>query len=151
VDIVYGSKLVLEVSNDDEVDVKDIEVLYGNRGSRSGGGGYGRREITHEGGCIGGSECGGRRARIRVPLDGRPVDSIRFYARDDIGTRAGGVLKISIDDEVLEYALDIPREGRTFTIDGKGIEGDFLIIEPAENDEVDVKDVRVRFEDGRDH
>jgi hypothetical protein len=151
VDSVYGSKLVLEVSNDDEVDVKDIEVLYGNRGSRSGGGGYGRREITHEGGCIGGSECGGRRARIRVPLDGRPVDSIRFYARDDIGTRAGGVLKISIDDEVLEYALDIPREGRTFTIDGKGIEGDFLIIEPAENDEVDVKDVRVRFEDGRDH
>lgn len=150
VDNVYGSKLVIEVSNDDEVDIKDIEVLYGARprGGR-GGNGPGRREVTHEGACIGGTECGGRRARIRIELDGRPVQSLRFYARDDIGRRAGGALRIRIDDEIIEYSLDIPREGRTFTIDADGIEGEYLFIEPAEDDEVDVKDVRVRF--GRDY
>lgn len=149
VDNKYGTRLVIETINDDEVDIKDVEVLYGARrrgGSGPGGGHQGGREITHEGGCIGGSDCGGKRARIRIPIYGRAVNNIRFYARDDIGNRAGGELRIRIDDEILEYALDIPREGRTFNIDGKGIEGDFVIIEPAEDDEVDIKDVRVRFE-----
>jgi hypothetical protein len=155
VENVFGQKLIIQTANDDEVDIRDIEVLYG-RGRRSGGGGRGgygggRREITHEGGCIGGDECGGRSARIRIDLDGRPVESLRFYARDDIGTRAGGELRIRIDDEVLQYALDIPREGKTFTIDGKNIAGDYLIIEPAENDEVVIKDVRVTFWDGGDN
>ena len=103
--------------------------------------------MTHEGECIGGEECGGRRARIRIPLDGRPVESIRLYARDDVGTRAGGELRIRIDDEILEYALDIPREGRTFTIDAKNMAGEYLVIEPAEDDEVVVRDIRVRFYD----
>jgi hypothetical protein len=157
VENVFGQKLIIQTANDDEVDIRDIEVLYG-RGRRGGGGGGGRggygggrREITHEGGCIGGDECGGRSARIRIDLDGRPVESLRFYARDDIGTRAGGELRIRIDDEVLQYALDIPREGKTFTIDGKNIAGDYLIIEPAENDEVVIKDVRVTFWDGGDN
>jgi hypothetical protein len=152
---VFGHKLVIETANDDEVDVRDIEVLYGARGrGGSGNGGYGgrpgggRREITHEGGCIGGDQCGGKRARIRIPIDGRPVESLRFYARDDIGTRAGGDLRIRIDDEVVTYSLDIPREGKTFTIDGKNIAGDYLIIEPAEDDEVVIKDIVVRFWQG---
>lgn len=146
---VFGRKLVIETANDDEVDVRDVEVLYGARG-RGGNGrpGGGRREMTHEGGCIGGDECGGKRARIRIPIDGRPVESLRFYARDDIGTRAGGALRIRIDDEVVTYSLDIPREGKTFTIDGKNIAGDSLIIEPAEDDEVAVKDIVVRFWQG---
>lgn len=147
VDNVYGSKLVIETASDDEVEVKDIEVLYG-RNTRRGGAADGAREVRHPGKCIGGSECGGRRARIEIPLYGRPVDSIRLYARDDIGTRAGGELRIRIDDEILEYALDIPREGRTFTIDGKNIAGDYLVIEPAEDDEVVVRDIRVEFRRG---
>ena len=153
VESVYGSKLVIEAETDDEVEIKDIEVLYG-RGPRGGGGGGGggsygggRREMTHEGGCIGGSTCGGKRARIRIPIDGRSVESLRFYARDDIGTKAGGELRIRVDDEIVEYSLDIPREGRTFTIDLKGLEGDYLIIEPAEDDEVAIKDIRIRFAD----
>ncbi|HYI08813.1 MAG TPA: hypothetical protein VEK57_07055 [Thermoanaerobaculia bacterium] len=147
VDNVFGSKLVFEAASDDEIDIKDIEVLYG-RGRRGGGrgpGSGGRREITDEGACIGGSECGGKRARIRIALRGRPVDQIRFYARDDIGSRAGGELRIRIDDEILQYGLDIPREGKTFTIDGGGTAGDYLYIEPAKDDEVMVKDVRVRL------
>ena len=150
VDNVFGQKLIIQTASNDEVDISDIEVLYG-RGRRGGGGrSGGRREITHEGGCIGGDQCGGRNARIRIDLDGRPVESLRFYARDDIGTRAGGELRIRIDDEVLQYSLDIPREGKTFTIDGKNIAGDYLIIETAEDDEVVIKDVRVKFWDGGD-
>ena len=144
VENLRGTRLVIETANDDEVEISDVEVLYGRRGSGNSGGNF-PRELTHEGDCIGGSECGGRRNRIRIPLRGYPVASIRFYARDDIGTRAGGELRIRIDDEILSDYLDIPREGRTFTIDGKGLEGDYLIIEPAEDDEVVVKDIRVTF------
>jgi hypothetical protein len=153
VDSQYGSRLVIEADNDDEVDIRDIEVLYG-RGSRRGNGGgggggprFGGRELTHEGGCIGGSQCGGRNSRIRIPIHGRPVESLRFYARDDIGERADGSLQIRIDDEYITYSLDIKREGRTHEIDTKNIAGDFLYIEPAGNDEVEVKDIRIRFRD----
>lgn len=143
VDNLRGTRLVIEAANDDEVEVSNLEVLYGRRNDR--GSNDFPRELEHAGDCIGGSECGGRRNRIRIPLRGFPVASIRFYARDDVGARAGGELRIRIDDEILRDYLDIPREGRTFTIDGKGIEGEYLIIEPAEDDEVVVKDIRVRF------
>jgi hypothetical protein len=149
VESLRGSKLVIETAHDDEVEIRDVEVLYGRRGS-GGGGGYGGgvpRDLEHEGDCIGGNDCGGRNARIRIPLRGYAVESIRFYARDDIGTKAGGELRIRIDDQILRDYLDIPREGRTFTIEGKGIAGDYLFIEPAENDEVEVKDIRIKFSD----
>ena len=146
VDNVEGTRLVIETASDDEVEVKDIQVLYARGGGHRRNRDWdGPREITDEGGCIGGDECGGSRARIRIPLRGRPVDQIRFYARDDIGAKAGGELRIRIDDEIVQDYLDIPREGRTFTIDGHHIAGDYLIIEPSEDDEVMIKDVRVRF------
>lgn len=151
VDNKYGTRLVIEADNDDEVEIKDIEVLYA-RGSRRGGSGGGDwgggprgRELTHEGGCIGGSQCGGRNSRIRIPLYGRPVESLRFYARDDIGERADGALQIRIDDEYISYSLDIKREGRTHELDTKNIAGDYLYIEPSGNDEVEIKDIRIRF------
>ena len=144
VDNLRGTRLVIETARDDEVDVKDIEVLYARRqrGSRNRSA---PTTTTHEGGCIGGSECGGRRAQIRVPLRGRAVASVRFYARDDIGPKAGGELRIRIDDEIITDSLDIKREGTNFTIDGKGIAGDYLILEPARDDEIEVKDIRVTF------
>lgn len=145
VENITGTKLVIETANDDEVEISDVEVLYGRRDFRDDD--RFPREINHEGECIGGTECGGRRSRIRIALRGYPVESVRFYARDDVGTRAGGELRIRIDDQILRDYLDIPREGRTFTIDGKGIAGDYLYIEPAEDDEVVVKDIRVRFGD----
>ncbi|HET7434837.1 MAG TPA: hypothetical protein VFN10_09020 [Thermoanaerobaculia bacterium] len=155
VDSIRGAKLVIQTATDDEVEIRDIEVLYGRGGGGGRGGdrdhdrghgGYGR-EVTDEGGCIGGEECGGKRNKIRIPLRGRAVSEVRFYARDDVGTRAGGELRVRIDGEILRDFIDIPREGRTFTVDARGLEGDYLIIEPAADDEVVVKDVRVRFED----
>lgn len=145
VDSVRGSRLVIETSNDDEVEIRDIEVLYGRGGGRNGGGWGSQREVTHEGGCIGGEECGGRRARIRIPIYGRAIAQIRFYARDDVGTRAGGELRIRVDDEIVQDYLDITREGRTYTFDGRGLSGDYLYFEPAEDDEVMVRDIRVTF------
>ena len=145
VDSVRGTRLVIENATDDEVDIRDIEVLYA-RGSRPGGGGPGwQREVTHEGGCIGGSECGGRRARIRVPIYGRSVAQIRFYARDDVGTRAGGELRIRVDDEIVQDNLDIKREGRNYTFDGRGLSGDYVYFEPAQDDEIVIREIRVSF------
>lgn len=151
VESVYGKRLIIETTNDDEVEVTDVEVLYGRGGRRGGGGGRDwPRELRHEGGCIGGSECGGRRSRIRIPLHGRPVSQIRFSAHDEVGARAGGRLAIRIDDEYLSYSLDVTREGRTHTVDGKNIAGDYLFIEPAEDDEVVIADVRVQFREEED-
>ena len=149
VDDVYGSKLVIETANDDEVDVSDIEVLYGrdergghSRGSWKRGGGV----FDEQGGCIGGDECGGSRAQIRIRLKDRPVLSVTFYAHDDVGTRAAGQLRVRIDDEIIEDYLDIRREGKSHTINGKKLTGRYLIIEPAADDEVVVEDIRVRYE-----
>ena len=144
VDNLRGTRLVIEAANDDEIEIKDVEVLYG-RARRGGSGGNWQREATHEGGCIGGSECGGRRSRIRIPIYGRTVQSIRFYARDDVGERAGGELRIRVDDEIVQDYLDIPREGRTFTFDGRGLFGDYVILEPASDDEIMIRDVRITF------
>jgi hypothetical protein len=159
-----GSKLVISTATDDEVVISDIEVLYGRGDSRGGygrdddrgHGGYGRhdrdrdngpREMRHEGGCIGGAECGGSRARIRIPLHGRHVASVSFFAHDNVGQRAGGELRIRLDDQILRDYLDIPRDGRTFTIEARGQRGEFLIIETAKDDEVVIKDIRIRFDD----
>ncbi|HEX6159828.1 MAG TPA: hypothetical protein VF111_06655, partial [Thermoanaerobaculia bacterium] len=97
VDNLRGQRLVISTANDDEVEIRDVEVLYGSRRSSRDDddyrGGGGPREIRHEGSCIGGDQCGGRRARIRIPLRDRAVASIRLYARDDVGERAGGELR----------------------------------------------------------
>ena len=145
VDSVRGATLVISTANDDEVTIRDVQVLYGRGvGGPRGGGGWGR-ETTHAGGCIGGDECGGRRARIRVPLRERPVESIRFYAMDDVGTTAGAKLRVSIDDEILRDYMDVPRAGQTFTIDGKQLEGEYLFIELAANDEARIRDIIVTY------
>jgi hypothetical protein len=148
VDNVHGSKLVIETANDDEVDVKDIEVLYGRESEsrpRSGGWKRGGGILDEKGGCIGGDECGGTRAQIRITLKMRPIDSVTFYAHDDVGTRAGGELRVRIDDEIIEDHIDIRREGKSHTIDMKKKGGRVLIIEPAVDDEVVVEDIRVRY------
>lgn len=148
VDRLRGDRLVIEAANDDEVEIRDIEILYApraydrdDRDDRGGG-----RDRVEEGGCIGGSTCGGRRARITIPLRDRRVRSVSFYAHDNVGDRTRGELRIRIDDEVLEDGLDIERNGRDYDVDGHGRRGRLLIIEPATDDEVVVKDIRVRYE-----
>ena len=153
VDRVRGDRLIIETASDDEVEIRDVEVLYANDygRERDRGRDYDRhdrsdRDLGEEGGCIGGDECGGRRARIRIPLRDRPVRGITFYAHDDVGNKAGGKLRIRIDDEVLSDYVDIERRGREYSFDGRNIRGRYLIIEPAVDDEVVVKDIRVRYD-----
>ena len=158
VDHIVGSKLVISTANDDEVVINDIAVLYGRNDERRHdeerdhdrdryhGDRYGaEREKRDSGGCIGGSECGGSRAKIRIPIHGGSVTSVRFFAHDNVGTKAGGELRVKVDSEILRDYIDIPRDGRTFTIDGHHIAGDWVIIETAANDEVVVKDVVVTY------
>jgi len=154
VDRLRGDRLVIEASNDDEVEIRDIEVLYAERGDDRGRDRDRRDDYDRddrndrgeEGGCIGGSTCGGRRARITVPLRDRRVRSVSFFAHDNVGNRTQGVLRIRIDDDILENDLDIERSGREYDVDGRGRRGRLLIIEPTTDDEVVVKDIRVRYE-----
>jgi len=154
VDRLRGDRLVIEAVNDDEVEIRDVEVLYAPRDNyrderrrdndrydRDGDNSYGE-----EGGCIGGAECGGRRARIRIPLRDRRVQSVSCYAHDNVGSRAGGELRIRIDDDVLRDNVDIERNGREYTIDGRDRRGRYLVIEAAADDEVVVRDIRVRYD-----
>ena len=158
VDRLRGDRLVIEAANDDEVEIRDIEVLYADRGYGGGrdrrdnrdnydrddrGGG---RDSGADGGCVGGSTCGGRRARIAIPLRDRRVRSVSFHAHDNVGNRTMGELRIRIDDDVIEDNLDIERNGREYNIDGHDRRGRFLIIEASSDDEVVVKDIRVRYE-----
>ena len=150
VDGIIGSKLVISTATDDEVTISDVAVLYGRGGGRgydSGSSrGYGsERETRNSGGCIGGNECGGSRAKIRIALHGGSVSSVQFFAHDSVGTKAGGELRVRVDNEILRDYIDIPRDGRTFNIDGHHISGDWLIIETASDDEVVVKDVKVTY------
>ena len=155
VDHLRGEKLIIEVANDDEVEVRDIEVLYARDYERDHRDDYDRRDrdrdrggraYGEEGGCIGGSECGGRRTRIEIPLRDRRVRSVSFFAHDNVGSRAGGELRIRIDDEILEDSIDIARNGRQYSFNGRGRRGRTLIIEPAADDEVVVKDIRVEYD-----
>src|SRR5262249_30881989 len=127
VDRVRGDKLVIEVATDDEVEVRDIEVLYANDYGRDRD--YDRdrrdydrrdhgRDYGEEGGCIGGEECGGRHARIRIPLRDAPVREITFFAHDDVGNRYDGKLRIRIDDEIVSDYVDIARRGRVYSFNG---------------------------------
>jgi hypothetical protein len=283
VEELSGRYLVFEAATDDEVEISDISVLYARerrriprdrdndhdrwqrrRSSRRRTSVIaGWRAYPRAAGCIGGDECRKNGNRITIPLEDAPVLGVRFYAKDDIGTRADGKLTVRIDDtqvgwyidvqragkrheldvenvygqqahhrdrerrrgrhprhrsavrtrrsrrrrrlrggrarsrmkaaasaamnaaararasasistaarwnrsastrattsarapaascasasttRVLSYSIDIPREGKTFTIDGKNMAGEYLIIEPAEDDEVVIKDVRVTF------
>ena len=156
VDRIRGDRLIIETASDDEVEVRDIEVLYAPRDDR----GYERdrdrdrdrreerweREYGEEGGCIGGSGCGGHRARIRVPLRDQRVRSITFYADDNVGHRSSGRLRIRIDDEILRDDMDIHRTGRDYDIDAHGYRGRYLVFEPASDDEVVIRRIRVHYE-----
>jgi hypothetical protein len=166
VDRVRGDKLVIETASDDEVEVRDIEVLYGprddgrdreydrDRGRDSDHRDYDRdrreerweREYGEEGGCIGGSECGGHRARIRIPLRDQRIRSITFYADDNVGRRHGGKLRVTIDGEVLRDYMDVHQNGRDYDIDGHGVRGRWLLFEPASDDEVVIRRIRVHYE-----
>ena len=154
---ILGDRLVIETATDDEVEIRDIQVLYGPRE------GYERdrerrdydrdrreerweREYGEEGGCIGGSECGGHRARIRIPLRDQRIRAITFYADDNVGRRHNGKLRVTVDGDVLRDYLDIHQNGRDYDIDGHGMRGHWLVFEPASDDEVVIRRIRVHYE-----
>lgn len=146
---VVGRELVIEPESDDEVGIEAIEIRYAEgdriiRAPGSEGPGWLPR-VTDRGGCIGGRECGGSSRKIRVELEHRPVRSIQFRARDNVGSKNNGRLRVRVDDTVLEESLDIPRAGKLFKVEGGDIRGKHLILEAQGDDEVVVEDLEVRY------
>src|SRR6185436_5231101 len=59
------------------------------------------------GGCIGGSTCPEK--RLRIPLEDKPVVSVRFHAHDAIGQKADGAVRVKIDGNTINNFIDIAR------------------------------------------
>lgn len=145
-----GRELVFEPASDDEVEIDDVRIDYGGGGGWGGEGGGGEGQ-SHQGGCIGGSRCGGSRSAIRIALRDRPVREVVFSAHDDIGGSRDGRLRVRIDGTPIDRVLEISRSNERYTLAGNGIRGRELVVEPASNDEVEVRDIEVRYERrGRD-
>lgn len=141
---VRGRELVFEPASDDEVEVSDIRVIYGEGAGGGGGGGGGGG--SSEGGCIGGRRCGGSSAAIRIPLEQwRPLREVTFQAHDDVGDSRDGRVRVRVDGTVIERSLEISRDRQRYTVDADGVLGRELVIEPASDDEVEVRDIRVRY------
>jgi len=150
---IAGRELRIEPLTKDEIVVEKLEIRFGSRGQvvprtpdRGGSSGTGVSAAPRvTGGCIGGKECGGRTSAIRIPLEERPLSTLRFFASDDVGDRSGGKLRIRIDDDVLEPSLDILKSGREYTIDVRGLRGRELAFEPAADDEVKLERIEVTY------
>src|SRR5256885_1222445 len=109
-----------------------------------------RRSPEH--GCIGGAECRRNGTRITIGLDAAPVIGVRFFAHDNIGQRADGKLTVRIDGHTIASYIDVQRNGRVHEFDVDRLRGDRLIIETANDDEVEIRDIEVLYgeERGRD-
>ncbi|MFA6954726.1 MAG: hypothetical protein WC538_02505 [Thermoanaerobaculia bacterium] len=150
---IAGRELRIEPLAKDEIVVEKLEIRFGGRGQVidrtpvwGGSGGTGisaAPQVT--GGCIGGKECGGRTSAIRIPLEERPLSTLRFFAHDDVGDRSGGKLRIRIDDQVLEPSLDVLKSGREYTISVRSLRGRELVFEPAADDEVKLDRIEVTY------
>lgn len=143
-----GRELVFEPASDDEVEVSDVRVIYRDGGGVGGGVGGGWGGIgggDSEGGCIGGRRCGGSGAAIRIPLQQwRPLREVTFTAHDDIGDSRDGRVLVRVD-RTFERSLDVSRSRERYTVELDGIRGRELVFEPASNDEVEVRDIQIRY------
>jgi hypothetical protein len=106
---------------------------------------YDNRYNDNQGGCIGGSRCGGTRSEIRIPLENAGIDRISFRAHDNVGDNSRGHLLVRVDDRILERDIDVPKNGYDYNLDVRGIRGRYLIFEPATDDEVVVEDIYVDY------
>jgi hypothetical protein len=106
---------------------------------------YDSRYNDENGGCIGGSRCGGTRSEIRIPLENTAIDTISFRAHDNVGDNSRGHLRVRIDDRLLERDIDVPKNGEEYELNARGVRGRYLIFEPATDDEVVVEDVQVDY------
>ena len=98
-------------------------------------------------GCIGGAKCG-RYEEIRVRLQDRPVEAIRFRAHDNIGDVSRGHLRVEIDGRQIERDIDVAKNGDYYEIDGRGLRGRTLAINSFAHDEVEVDQVEVLYRGG---
>jgi hypothetical protein len=117
---------------------------------------YGRNDRYNNGnwtpypdarGCIGGAKCG-RYEEIRVRLQDRPVEAIRFRAHDNVGNVSRGHLRVEIDGRQIERDIDVAKNGDYYEIDGRGLRGRTLAINSFAHDEVEVDQVEVLYRGG---
>ncbi len=163
----------------DEVVVEGVEVLYRDRGSRTGprGGGIDRggydRGVDDRGGydrggydrggsdrdrewqalptagCIGGDRCKRNGWTLDAQLGGERINGVRFYAHDSVGRWANGRLRVLLDGRVIEPGLEIASDGGWYEIQVRGVPAYSLTFEAITDDEVVIEAVEIRSGFGR--
>ena len=129
-----GRVVRLVAATNDEVEVRDLNVIVESRRSRT---------IRYDGRCIGGDICGSH-SRLELDLRGRYVESIEFYAHDAIGNKNEGKLNIYADGQMIAMYVDIRKAGALHTFNVNRYV-DYLEFQPATDDEVDIQYVNVNF------
>lgn len=152
-----GRDLTLTALANDEVVVRDVEVLYAGRGASDRGpreGSLNRHgdqwRTVSDGACIGGRQCRDRNGDfLEVALSGRPVHGVRFFAHDQVAGIARGALRVRLGHRVLEPRLEIDDHGRWYHLEIGGVPARYLTFEAAANDEVVIEQIEVLYGRGR--
>jgi hypothetical protein len=157
-----GRELVFETLTRDDVRIEDIDVVYGrgkpsiqeNIGGIIFGGGpsrgddrgssWDRHQDPYAGGCFGTEACRRSGSEWRVPLERRPVGTVRFNARRE--GRSGDVrLRVLIDGRTIERELRVSERGRSYEIDAGGLSGAEVVFEVVSSGDVLIEDIRVDY------
>ncbi len=138
VENLRGRTLVFEPASDDEVRIRNVEVVYART--------LAWKDYSNFDSCVGGNRC--RQKWIRIPLESKAVLGIRFHARDDIGSSSNGELRIRIDDRVIQSGIDVKRQGKNYEFSVESVVGRELVIEPTSDDEVSIEAIEIRYGEG---
>ena len=141
VESLRGKTLTFEPESDDEVRIRDVAVVYAGRTPPPTDRGW--QDYSKFAACIGGTEC--RQRRIKVPLERRPIEAIRFHAQDDIGDTADGELTVRIDDREIESFIDVKKGGKIHELTVANLTGRELVFEPSSDDEVEIDRIELRY------
>lgn len=105
--------------------------------------GSGDFQKSYPGKCIGGSQCGGKRNHLVIPLKQSVfVNRIEFYADDNIGSSANAEVSVFVDNEPVAEDIDIKREGKLHVVKVDQYAQE-IRIKPANDDETNIHEVRV--------
>ncbi|MBX7232271.1 MAG: hypothetical protein K1X29_09325 [Bdellovibrionales bacterium] len=105
-------------------------------------------EDTFSGGCLGGSICRNRYLVINLPRQ-RAIQSVEFYARDNIGNRHEAVVNLYLDNRLIASNIDIKKAGSTHYFSGNNRYAYSIRFEAVVDDESQIEWVTVTYADRR--
>lgn len=128
-----GKRIRLRAKND-EIVIRDIEVDVGKKSTPS---------FPSSGICLGGSKCpSGKNSTFTIYTQGEYVNSLNFYAHDNVGSSKNGRVHIYVDGDLYESNIDIKKAGSYHSIDIYDYVTEIQIV-ASKADEVVIKELAI--------